>query len=278
MSAADETIAHMIEVLNPKQKRRTMMLRPDDSKDNDRKRRQSSSDSLPGTPEKISRTENSLDVSWISSPREVRRMRNDLIEARNHITDLEHRIQHMHGVRKEIEIMFDNENKSLKIQHDQDIKKIEQLENQMQIIRRRERDAKDELEEALNQYRSMKLSYENQIEDFEFKINELQSQVDVYESEENEEVSMIQSDKEETSNLLRKTEEERNYYKDLSEDLQLRVSQLNQLSNDVEVKEQMLQTANLKIKSLEYTIESYGEWQVQSKVSLFLKYKNTLTT
>lgn len=264
----NETITHMIEVLNPKQKRRTMLIRPEEIF----KRRLSSSDSLPDTPEKVSRNETGLDVSWISSPKEARRMRNELIEARNHITDLEQRIQQMHSVRKELEILFDNENKALKLQHEQDVKKIEQLENQMQVLRRRERDARNDLEESDNSYRSMKLSYENQIEDLEFKINELQSQLEVYESEENEEASMIQTDKEEVSDLLQKVEDERNYFKELSEELTARITQLTKQSGDIDVKEQMLQTANIKIKSLEYIIESYGEWETQSKVSFILFY------
>lgn len=267
MANIDETIAHMMEVLNPKQRQRTGLLRSEINLGESPLKRRLSSDNFTETPEKVPRTGNSLDVSWISSPSDGRRMRNDLLEARNQIMNLEHRIQHMHGVRKELQTMFDNEIKALQFQHGQDIKKIDQLENQMQSIRKREREAKDELEKVINNSRVTKVDYETHLEELEFTINELRSQLEVYEEEENEQVSMVQSDNNELAEALETAEKETQYYKDLNEDLKSRLGRLSKISNDVEIREQMVQTANLKIKSLEYTLESYGEWQTQSKVS-----------
>lgn len=266
MSNIDESIAHMIEVLNPRHKRKTGM--PSILNSESPSKRRLSTDSSTDTPEKVPKTDVCFDVSWIASPREARRMRNDLLEARNLITNLEHRIQHMHGVRKELQTMFDNEIKCLKFQHEQDLKKIEDLENQMQSVRKRERDAQEELKDALNEALNNKQEYEAQIEDLEFSLNELQSQLDVYEQEENHQVSSVQSQSNELQEDLKKAETEIQYYKELSEELKSRVAHLSKDSTDADIKEQMLQTANLKIKSLEYTIESYGEWEIQSKVCL----------
>lgn len=259
----------MMEVLNPKQRRKTNLLKAAIELDITPLKRRLSSDSSSDNPEKVSKNENALDVSWISSPREARRIRMELLEARNHITDLEHRIQHMHEVRKELQTMFDNEIQALKFQRDQDVKKIDQLENQMQSIRKRERETKDELDEIVNNFRSIKFDYDNRIEELEFTINELQSQLDVYENVENQQVSMVQSDNNQLSELLENAEKETQYHKELNEDLKERLSRITKVSNDTEITEQMLQTANLKIKTLEYTIESYGEWEIQSKVSVY---------
>lgn len=89
-----------------------------------------------------------LDFSYIGSPREVRRLRSDLMEARNLILTLENRVTQMHGVRKEMQLMFDEENSTLKRQHEYDKKTITELENQLQIIRKREADVKKELSEV----------------------------------------------------------------------------------------------------------------------------------
>lgn len=86
-----------------------------------------------------------LDLSYIGSPREMRRLRADLVEARSIILTLENRISHMHGVRKEMQLMFDEENSALKRQHQYDIKSIDDLETQLQTVRKREAEAKKEV-------------------------------------------------------------------------------------------------------------------------------------
>lgn len=101
-----------------------------------------------GTPVKKQKLLPKDDTMYIGSPREVRRMRADLLEARNTILNLENRIKHMHSVRKEMEIMYDNETVSLKKQHEHDRKTIEELENHLQSIRQREAETKAELSEV----------------------------------------------------------------------------------------------------------------------------------
>lgn len=86
-----------------------------------------------------------LDLSYIGSPRETRRLRSDLLEARNVILSLENRITQMHGVRKQMQLIFDEENSALKRQHEYDKKSIVELENQLQNIRKREADLKKQL-------------------------------------------------------------------------------------------------------------------------------------
>lgn len=101
--------------------------------------------SLMETPAKKIKEERNVDLNYIGSPREVRRIRADLLEARNSIRNLENRMQHMHNVRKEMEIMYENETKSLKKQQEYDRKVIEDLETQLQSFRHK----KTELEEQL---------------------------------------------------------------------------------------------------------------------------------
>lgn len=96
------------------------------------------------------KSQSKLDLSYIGSPREMRRLRSDLLEARNTILSLENRVTQMHGVRKQMQLVFDDENATLKRQHEYDKKSIIELESQLQNIRKREADLKSELAEVIS--------------------------------------------------------------------------------------------------------------------------------
>lgn len=98
---------------------------------------------------KVKQELNLSGMRYIHSPRETRRLRADVSEARNTILNLENRIKHMHSIRKEMEIMFDNETRGLRQQHEYDRKRIDDLETQLQSVRQREADAKDKLSEVV---------------------------------------------------------------------------------------------------------------------------------
>lgn len=137
------------------------------------------------TPVKRMKQENQLDLSYVGSPREMRRIRADLVEARNTILNLESRISHMHALRKQMQLMFDEENQSLKRQHEYDKKSIEDLENQLQTIRKREADIKCELAEVNNRYDLLKIKTCEQVEKLEKTLEECKEESRQIESEEN---------------------------------------------------------------------------------------------
>lgn len=61
-----------------------------------------------------------LKASYMSSPREIRRLKMDLMEARNTILKLENRIEQLHSVRKEMQQVFENETADLRQKHKYD--------------------------------------------------------------------------------------------------------------------------------------------------------------
>lgn len=145
----NESIMQMITNLKP---RVTSEFRSTHSENNLKRSMSTSSngsieDSTPVKKMKLPTTH--LNTSYVGSPREVRRMRADLLEARNTILSLENQIKHMHSVRKEMQIMFDNETVSLRQQHEHDRKSIEELEAHLQCIRKREAEAKAQLAEVM---------------------------------------------------------------------------------------------------------------------------------
>lgn len=266
MSNSDKTIRNMMQVLNPTQIPRTELFKSPIVETESPLKRRLSLDSSFGTPDKRQKIENVLDVSWIASPREARRMRTELLESRNLITDLETRIQQMHDARRVMETTLDNEIKKLEFQRNNDRKKVDELEKQMHSIRRREKEAQKELDEKEQEMLSMKTDYDNCVRELETKVTELQSQLDVYEDTEIDQINMMKTDNDALSEALKAAKKDAKFHKDLVGNLRGRLARLTNVSNEIEMKDQLVQTANLKIKQLEYTLESYGEWQIQYKV------------
>lgn len=78
------------------------------------------------TPLKRQRIEQ-LKASCTASPRETRRLKMDLMEARNTIMCLENRIEQLHSVRKELQQVFENETADLKLKHKFDTESIKRV-------------------------------------------------------------------------------------------------------------------------------------------------------
>lgn len=64
------------------------------------------------------------------------------------ITKLEARVNHQHTIRKEMQILFEEEKASLIEQHKRDERALSDMEDRLNIIRRREQEIKDELSEV----------------------------------------------------------------------------------------------------------------------------------
>lgn len=78
------------------------------------------------TPLKKQRVEK-LNTSYMASPREARRLKADLMIARNTILSLENVIEQAHSARRELEQVFENERKDLKQQHKFDTESIQRV-------------------------------------------------------------------------------------------------------------------------------------------------------
>ncbi|KAG5897303.1 hypothetical protein JTB14_011466 [Gonioctena quinquepunctata] len=221
------------------------------------------------TPTKKRKSEFKLDVSYVGSPMEVRRLRSDLVEARNTILGLESRINHMHGVRKQMQLMFDEENQSLKRQNEYDKKSVEDLENRLQVIRKREIDTKNELAEVKNKYELLKLKTGEQIENLERSLEDMKEESRIMESEENGLVPGLERRIAELETMLEAAEEDAEAQKKLAEELVKRLSENTALQKEYDLKEQELRKAKLQIKDLEYSKENFMEFQEQAKTQAY---------
>ncbi|KAH0815712.1 hypothetical protein GEV33_007078 [Tenebrio molitor] len=218
----------------------------------------------PSTAKKFKK-EKKLDLSYVGSPREVRRLRTDLLEGRNTILNLENRIQHMHNVRKEMEIMYENESKLLKKQHENDKKSIEELESQLQSLRRREMDLKDQLAQINSKCSMLKVRKDEEIEELEKSLSEMKEESRLYDGEENAEIITLNRKLAELQIMLDAAEEDAEAQKKLVHEFEKRLAEKNVMERDLEKKDQALQVAVLRIRDLEYAKENYLEFQDQAK-------------
>ncbi|XP_063921477.1 mitotic spindle assembly checkpoint protein MAD1 [Zophobas morio] len=209
-----------------------------------------------------------MNFGYMASPRETRRLRTDLLEGRNTIMNLESRIQHMHNVRKEMEIMYENESKLLKKQHESDRKSIEELEAQLQSIRQREADLKKQLADVNNKYSMLKVRKDEEIEELEKSLTEMKEESRLFDGEENAEIILLNRKLAELQMMLDAAEEDAEAQKKLVLELEKRLTEKSVTERELERKDQALQVALLKIKDLEYAKENFLEFQDQAKTQV----------
>nr|CAH7713945.1 unnamed protein product [Callosobruchus chinensis] len=217
------------------------------------------------TPVKRLKRESQMDLSYIGSPREMRRLRADLLEARNTIKALESRISHMHCVQKEMQLMFDEENQVLKRQNEYNNRTIEGLENQLQSIRKRESELKADLIKVNDKYNLLKMQTSEQIEKLEKTVEEFKEESRQIMSEEHSAVPKLERKIAALETMLEAAQEDAEAQKKLAAELEKRLSEHNASERSLEQKEQALQRARLQIKELEYAKETFLEYQEQAK-------------
>ncbi|KAK9878489.1 hypothetical protein WA026_022384 [Henosepilachna vigintioctopunctata] len=220
----------------------------------------------PTTPvKKIKEDIKKPDWDYIGSPREVRRLRADLLETRNTISNLESRINHMHGIRKEMQVLFDNECRSLKKQTEHDRKSILELENQLQTIRKREQELKLELVEFKNKSSVLKISYDQKIEALEKKLSDISSEQKAHHGQENSEIANLQRQILELQNALQIAKEDSEVHQKLTEKLENQLLEKNSAITELEMKNNEIQKLKLQMKEYDYIKENYLEFQEQAK-------------
>ncbi|PNF32552.1 hypothetical protein B7P43_G02419 [Cryptotermes secundus] len=103
------------------------------------------------------------DLSVLASPWKTRWMKAELAETKAQKASLEERIQKLHSIRMELELMFDNEKTSLLKQQERDRETIKALEGRVAVLRKREVESRDELSQYKQSAESCKYKLEKKI-------------------------------------------------------------------------------------------------------------------
>ncbi|KAK7791169.1 hypothetical protein R5R35_005379 [Gryllus longicercus] len=209
-----------------------------------------------------------------ASPWETYRIRSSLLEANIKITDLENQISRHHSLRQELESLFEKEKDSLLKQVDREKTMVKELENHLQVVRKREVEVKEELKQCRTALNRDKTNFEERFQTLQVENGKLTDSLrELEESLRSERLTtarLIQRLNEDLSERDQQLIDIKNRNSELEKKLQeglLFQSQFEQLSQE-------LKNAQIKIKELEKERDDYHEAAelVKSKQEKVFRY------
>ncbi|CAF4806271.1 unnamed protein product [Pieris macdunnoughi] len=217
------------------------------------------------TPGKRTRSDSTSSVP--PSPWEAKRLKIDLIGAKAQITKLEARINHQHAIRKEMQILFEEEKGSLIEQHKRDERIISDLDDRLQIVRKREQDLREEFTESMKEFKDTKAKWEKDRMELQKQVAELKDQLLQANVSCKDQVSEMQKDMNELLAALEDAQQESQLLKGEVEKLKTKADQCTSLRAQLEKQTFELQQVSNKLKEIEYERDSYKDWQQQAKTA-----------
>ncbi|CAG9564077.1 unnamed protein product [Danaus chrysippus] len=220
------------------------------------------------TPEKRIRTESGSNSNGPPpSPWEAKRLKIDLIAAKAQITKLEARVNHQHTIRKEMQILFEEEKASLIEQHKHDERALSDMEDRLKLIRRRELEIKEEYNTAIKEHKEAKLKWEKDRSDLQKQIAELKDKLLESDVSSKDQLSEMKRDMDELLQALEGAQQEVQILKKEVSKQTSRAEQCSTLRSQLEKQTFELQQITNKLKELEYEKDSYKDWQQQVKTA-----------
>lgn len=220
------------------------------------------------TPEKRLRTESTpTSTSVPPSPWEAKRLKIDLIAAKAQITKLESRINHQHTIRKEMQILFEEEKASLTEQHKRDERSLSDMEDRLQVVRRREQELKDEFNEVQKEHKVQKANWDKEKGELLKQIADLKDKLLEANVSSKDQLSETKKDMDELLQALEGVQSEVEMLKKEITKQTSRAEQCTTLRTQLEKQTFELQQVTNKLKELEYEKDSIKDWQQQAKTA-----------
>ncbi|XP_060657821.1 mitotic spindle assembly checkpoint protein MAD1 [Drosophila nasuta] len=242
----------------------------DDSVTVPKKRRLNDNDSLNGSLNtSLNASNTSLNNSFNdpAGPWQTRKLRADLIETKAIVTQLQEQLAVQAKDHAAAVAHAEAKADALKEQCDYTSAKLLEMEKHLQVTRKREHNARQEVNRVLAEVEEQKLKYEtalgaaeqekSQLED---DAREVQHCISNELSEYKRQSERLQLELEATKNELARIRRRHDEYKANS-------ASYDKLQMDFELQQQTLDTANARIKELEFEIESYSDWKEVTKTS-----------
>nr|CAD7439264.1 unnamed protein product [Timema bartmani] len=211
------------------------------------------------------KSKRNVDYSMISSPWEARCIRAELIGAKAEIESLEKQLSKLHTVRKEMEIMFENEKSHLQQQLNKERSKFKDLDYRAQTLRKRELEYKEELAELKSTLLNERQTTEKEILALQKENAELKEGWHQLKTDSAKELSSNKQHIGELEKNLAAAVEELDIFKEIAQDLETQMNQFNKDKTALKQKEQELNAAQSKIKSLEHELDEFKDAVVLAK-------------
>ncbi|XP_005179030.1 mitotic spindle assembly checkpoint protein MAD1 [Musca domestica] len=201
------------------------------------------------------------------SPWETRRMKADLIEARTRISKLKQEVERLHKLRQESETLYESRVSELKKQCEFSSNKIQDLEKHMQLLRKREHAAKQDLIKAQSDLQQQKHGYEEVIIKLQRAKHEVEENARLVQNSMANELGEYKRHAEKIELELELSCDELESLRSQMDDLKSKACCYDDLKLDNEKVNQELENANQRIKELEFEIASYNDWKEITKNS-----------
>ncbi|XP_054288072.1 mitotic spindle assembly checkpoint protein MAD1-like [Macrosteles quadrilineatus] len=197
--------------------------------------------------------------SVMASPWEARRLKAELAEARAQIASLEARFNKVYALRRETELVFEQEKNELQRQIEWDRNKIQELEQRLKTVRKREAEARDELDKFRNSQKQDKYNLDDRCEKLQLDNAQLKDKLTELEATSREKCEAVErqlaSVEVEAANVKAELVDAKKLVEELTCDLRERRRELRQL----ETNKTKLLVAQQRIKELEYEREIHME-------------------
>lgn len=162
---------------------------------------------------------------------------------------------------------FAAKEKSLESEKNQYKNKATEYERVFKKNRKNENQMKEEIVKLKNQITLQKQHFDQQLFGLQNDNESLKENITYIKNELNNRISEITRENNELSTHLITVEEELESIKSLNEDLKQKLDEYKSLKTELEQERMKHQNATLKIKELEYEVNSYGDWKDVARAS-----------
>ncbi|XP_030380672.1 mitotic spindle assembly checkpoint protein MAD1 [Scaptodrosophila lebanonensis] len=194
-------------------------------------------------------------------------VRAELIEAKAIIKQLQHQIEQKEKDHRSALMQSESKSSALKEQCDYTSAKMSELEKHLQVVRKREHTAKQEVNRALADLAQQKNKYEQMIN--QLKQEKLHQEEDARDVQSciNNELSEYRRLFERTDMELQATRNGMERMRRRHDEYKIRAAAFDDLKLSYEKQQNELNMANSRIKELEFEIASYNDWKEVTKTS-----------
>ncbi|XP_023177913.1 mitotic spindle assembly checkpoint protein MAD1 [Drosophila hydei] len=200
-------------------------------------------------------------------PWQTRKLRAELIETKAIVNQLQDQLGQQAKEHRGALALAESKAAALKEQCDYTSSKLIEQEKQLQVIRKREHNARQEANRTIAELAQQKLKYETALSRVEQEKTQLEEDAREVQHCINNELSEYKRMCERAEMELRVTQEELERIRERHDEYKETAANYEQLQLNYEMQQQNLNTANARIKELEYEIQSYADWKEVTKTS-----------
>uniref|UniRef100_A0A182M573 Mitotic spindle assembly checkpoint protein MAD1 n=1 Tax=Anopheles culicifacies TaxID=139723 RepID=A0A182M573_9DIPT len=201
------------------------------------------------------------------SPWETRRMKADLLEARSRVTFLKKEIEHLNTEMATTQLRNQHKISSLEEELAFNAQKVTDLEKHLQILRKREHVAKQDLTKTRNQYQQLKQTADSRQFELRQTLQKLEEKYHSDTRELNMEIRDLSTQVSDLEQQLSLAQDELDTTRELNDTLQSKADAYDQTKRELENTQLRLSETESRVKTLEYEVGSYEDWRSMKQVS-----------